>query len=174
MAHACKRSRIPQVRIVRAVRRGQDRGVDSGAAKGWRKVKVIIAGSRSLAGRGHLVTEAVSASGFDITEVVSGTAPGIDLLGEAWAARNEKKVARYPANWSAFGRAAGPIRNKGMAEYADALIAIWDGSSRGTENMMETMRSFRKPVFMMEARSYQTAMHQRGGIVGSRFLDPLL
>jgi len=37
-----------------------------------------------------------------------------------------------------YGNAAGPIRNKQMAEYADALVAVWDGKSRGTKNMIDT------------------------------------
>ena len=41
------------------------------------------------------------------------------------------------AEWIKYGRAAGPRRNKQMAEYADALLAYWDGKSRGTKNMIE-------------------------------------
>ncbi|WP_197026348.1 hypothetical protein [Polaribacter sp. Hel_I_88] len=44
---------------------------------------------------------------------------------------------RFPAEWNKFGKAAGPVRNKEMAIYADALIAFWDGKSRGTKNMIQ-------------------------------------
>ena len=36
-----------------------------------------------------------------------------------------------------FGRSAGPLRNATMANYADALIALWDNKSRGTKNMID-------------------------------------
>ena len=32
---------------------------------------------------------------------------------------------------------AGPLRNEKMARVADALIAFWDGKSRGTKNMID-------------------------------------
>ena len=112
-------------------------------------MKVIIAGSRSLNGMPHLIGMAVSESEFcDIAEVVSGGARGIDALGEEWARLNDKPVRRFPADWGK-GRAAGLIRNQEMAEYADALIAIWDRKSRGTEHMINAMLKRRKPVFIL-------------------------
>lgn len=98
-------------------------------------MKVIIAGSRGVTSY-RTVKDAVRASGFNITEVVSGTAKGVDMLGEKWAQKNKKKIKRFPAIWSLFGYAAGPIRNVQMADYADALVAVWDGKSPGTRNMI--------------------------------------
>jgi hypothetical protein len=72
---------------------------------------------------------------FDITEVVSGGARGVDRLGEEFAVAHHLHVKRFLPNWK-LGRGAGFIRNIEMAEYADALIAIWDGVSRGTAQMI--------------------------------------
>ena len=47
----------------------------------------------------------------------------------------------HPADWDKHGKAAGPIRNAEMAEVADALIAFWDGQSRGTANMISLAKS---------------------------------
>lgn len=99
-------------------------------------MKVIIAGSRTLRSI-SLIEKAVKASGFQITEVVSGAAKGIDELGEKWAQDNGIPFKRFRADWTFHGKAAGPIRNKKMAEYAEGLIAIWDGRSPGTRNMIE-------------------------------------
>lgn len=74
---------------------------------------------------------------FEITEVVSGTCKGVDQLGEEWAERKGIPVKKFPADWSKHGRRAGPLRNREMAKYADALIAIWDGKSRGTRSMID-------------------------------------
>lgn len=82
----------------------------------------------------------VAASSFKITEVVSGAAKGIDTAGEIWCASKGLPLTRFPADWRKHGRAAGPIRNRQMAEYADALILIWDGKSRGSANMLKTAR----------------------------------
>jgi hypothetical protein len=103
-------------------------------------MKVIIAGSRTITDY-QLVEDAVSESGLKITEVVSGRAQGVDTLGEVWAARHSVPVKPFPADWNTHGKSAGPIRNRQMAEYADALILIWDGKSRGSFNMLQTARS---------------------------------
>lgn len=40
----------------------------------------------------------------------------------------------YEADWGKHGKAAGPIRNSKMIADADALVAFWDGKSRGTRD----------------------------------------
>jgi len=99
-------------------------------------MKVIIAGSRRINDYAR-VCKAVIDSGFEVTEVVSGRAKGVDTLGEQYAEEHNLPAKLFPADWGQYGRAAGPIRNGQMAEYADALIAIWNGESRGTENMVK-------------------------------------
>lgn len=107
-------------------------------------MKVIIAGSRNISDY-KLVVETIKRSGYDITEVVSGCATGVDRLGEQWAIANDIPVKEMPADWNRYGNSAGPQRNKAMAEYADAAIVIWDGKSRGTRNMIENMIRRKKP-----------------------------
>lgn len=68
--------------------------------------------------------------------IVSGHATGADALGERYAKEKGFLLEIYPADWSR-GRLAGPIRNEQMAKVSDALIAFWDGLSRGTKNMIE-------------------------------------
>lgn len=113
-------------------------------------MKLIIAGGRDIDDAG-LVQFAIEDSGWgpSVTEVVSGGTPGVDSAGEAIAALHGIRVQRFPAEWHLHGRAAGPIRNEKMAIYGDRLIAIWDGSSRGTKNMIDQMKRLGKPVFVM-------------------------
>jgi hypothetical protein len=100
-------------------------------------MRVIIAGCRDIYDYNE-VLNAVVDSNFNIQAVVSGGAPGVDALGEKYAVAADVPLHIYMANWAEHGRAAGPIRNRKMAENADALIAVWDGKSRGTKNMIET------------------------------------
>ncbi len=72
--------------------------------------------------------------------VVSGCARGADTLGEQWAQERGHEIIRMPADWNKHGKLAGPIRNSEMAKQAEALIAFWDGESRGTKHMIETAR----------------------------------
>ena len=74
----------------------------------------------------------------EIIVIVSGHASGADTLGERYAQERGYETEVYPADWKTNGRAAGPIRNAQMATVADALIAFWDGKSRGTKNMIDT------------------------------------
>ena len=97
-----------------------------------------------------MIDVAVAQSNFKIVRVLSGTARGVDQAGERWAERNNIEFKRYPANWSEEGRAAGYNRNVVMACHADALIAIWNGKSKGTQHMIEIMREQDKPTFVLE------------------------
>jgi hypothetical protein len=109
-------------------------------------MKVIIAGSRNITLWPFTMKSITRESGFDITEVVSGTARGADQMGEEWARNNNIPISRFPANWESYGKGAGMVRNKEMAYYADALIAIWDGISSGTKNMIDNMKKLNKPI----------------------------
>lgn len=112
-------------------------------------MKVIIAGSRN-ATRAD-VRQALDLcpwSGF-ISVVVSGTARGADQEGEQWAEEYGLKVERFPATWEHDGKQAGPLRNIEMAKSADGLIAIWDGQSRGTKNMIENARKLGLRIFLL-------------------------
>lgn len=111
-------------------------------------MKVIIAGSRHIEDD-TLVYRAINQSCFDITEVVSGTARGIDTLGEQWAKAHNIPCKRFPPDWDKHGKKAGILRNVEMAEYADALVAVWDGFSRGTAHMIDSMTLLGKPVYQI-------------------------
>ena len=85
-------------------------------------MKVIVAGSRDFKDyallKEFLDKLVIFRSGF--TEIVSGTASGADKLGERYAQEHNLAIKRFPADWEKYGKAAGHIRNRQMAEYADA------------------------------------------------------
>lgn len=83
-----------------------------------------------------------------VDEVVSGGARGADAAGEVWARRQGCAVEVFPADWELYGRGAGPRRNGQMADHADALVALWDGVSSGTKDMIRQMRRRMKPVWV--------------------------
>ena len=104
------------------------------------KYKVIIAGCRDFADY-ELMKEKcdfyLQNKKKDVI-IVSGHASGADALGERYTHERGFGLETFPANWKVHGRAAGPIRNAQMADVANALIAFWDGKSRGTKNMIDT------------------------------------
>ena len=99
-------------------------------------MRTIIAGSRGLGY--EEVEQAMEICGWKPTVVISGAAVGVDQAGERWARSQSIPVECYPANWNQYGKRAGYVRNKEMAEKAEALVAIWDGQSRGSRHMIDT------------------------------------
>lgn len=109
-------------------------------------MRVIIAGGRDIHSR-VLVETYVDESHFHITEVVYGGANGVDRIGAAIAKHRGIPVIPFKPDWDTHGRAAGPIRNRLMAEYADALILIWDGKSKGSSSMKREAVRAGIPIF---------------------------
>lgn len=85
---------------------------------------------------------------MDSTTVVSGTAKGADKLGENWAELNNIPLEKYPADWNKFGKSAGYKRNTEMANNAEALIALWDGKSRGTKHMIDIATTKKLQIYI--------------------------
>lgn len=115
-------------------------------------MKVIIAGPRDFHDWDKFQECVGQLSNFDVTEVVSGEANGVDAMGERWATASGIPVRLFPADWNANGRAAGPIRNREMAEYADMLLALTyrNKPSRGTSNMIKQAREMGLEVLVYE------------------------
>lgn len=99
-------------------------------------MKTVIAGCRDFNDY-EMAKQFISELPFKITEVVSGGATGADALGERFAKENGIPIRLFPADWKTHKKAAGPIRNRLMAQYADQVVVFWDHKSRGTKNMIE-------------------------------------
>lgn len=101
-------------------------------------MRTIIAGSRGIYDYALLCTILEEDVHWPITEVVCGGARGVDTMGRSWAIEHGVPVKEFPADWKLYGKRAGYIRNKEMAKYAEALVALWDGKSKGTKHMIDT------------------------------------
>ena len=120
--------------------------------------KVIIAGSRGFSNY-KLLREQCNKFLREKRKtnniiIVSGHARGADTLGEKYAQDEGFALEIYPAQWKKLGKQAGYRRNEQMAEVADALIAFWDGSSKGTKHMIDIMNEKNLLVRVVE---YETA-----------------
>lgn len=116
----------------------------------------IIAGSRH-GPNVRDVTEAVRLCGWAPSVIISGGARGGDEAGQHWASMHGVPVVIHKANWNLPGggidRGAGHKRNVKMAERSDALIAIWDGKSPGTNHMIQTALARGLRVYVYRPRS---------------------
>lgn len=110
-------------------------------------MRTIIAGSRDITDY-DIIEDACASCPWEITRVVSGTARGVDRLGERWAKERHIPIDKYPADWDTYKKAAGYIRNKLMADNSEALVAIWDGVSPGTKHMIDLARKANLHIYI--------------------------
>lgn len=114
-------------------------------------MKVVICGPRDFNDYDEVLL-AIEKSEYEITEVVSGGAKGVDSLGEKWARENDIPIKRFLPDWkdlsvpnavvkeNSYGKynaAAGSVSNEKMAFHADAVIAVVHGETRGTADMIK-------------------------------------
>ncbi len=109
-------------------------------------MKLIIAGSKKIEDRAAVFAVLDSFLKFNkVDEVVSGMAVGVDTIGVEWATANNIPVTPFHPDWKGKGKLlAGFARNHEMGDYADVLIAFWDGKSGGTEDMIDYMHNVKK------------------------------
>lgn len=112
-------------------------------------MKFIIAGGRDFTDY-FVLEDTLKTFKNQIDEVVSGDAIGADIYGARWATYNNIPVKHFPADWEHNGSQAGFIRNAEMGQYADAAICFWDGKSKGTKHMIQTMRFLHKPYYVFD------------------------
>lgn len=111
--------------------------------------RLIIAGGRDFVQQSYFDATMVGYTSLHglPEEIVSGKClTGADKMGEELAVKEGIPVKEFVADWDKHGKAAGPIRNRQMAEYADIAIVFWDGKSRGSKNMIDEMNRLNKPV----------------------------
>lgn len=114
-------------------------------------MKVVIAGSRKIRNEAYVrsrIDEILSKWQVPVTEIVSGNAIGPDRIGETYAKMKNIPCRVMPADWSKYGKSAGPRRNTDMAKIADAAIVFWDGESTGTKHMISEMSRLKKPCLV--------------------------
>jgi hypothetical protein len=113
-------------------------------------MKTIIAGSRSVTWDQFVKAMDLCPWTDQITTVISGGAKGADKYGALWAHQRGLDIQIFQAEWQKYGKAAGPMRNSKMADNAEALIAVWDGKSRGTKNMIGIAQKRGLKVFYLD------------------------
>ena len=111
----------------------------------------IIAGSRTVLDYAEVLS-VIKESRFKITKIISGTANGVDKLGERYAMENNIPLERFPAKWDELGNSVGYLRNVEMSKIADALIAIRKNKSKGTSHMIQIATKEGLKIFVKELK----------------------
>lgn len=82
----------------------------------------------------------------ETTEIVSGGARGIDSCARQYAVKNGLKLTEFLPQYDKYGKTAPLVRNVQIIDYADTVIAFWDGSSRGTKFVIDKCRIKKKKI----------------------------
>lgn len=99
-------------------------------------VKAIVAGGRDFKpSQEHLEWLSEVCQRLNVTHIISGGCRGADTLGERFARDNGFDLSVFYAEWDKYGKAAGPMRNRKMAEHADVCILFPGGA--GTRSMLK-------------------------------------
>ena len=104
-------------------------------------MKVAVIGSRNLS-----VDNLGDYLPKETTEIVSGGAKGIDTVAKEYALKNSIKLTEFLPEYSKYKRGAPLKRNLQIIEYADVVIAFWDGKSRGTRFVIENCNKIQKKI----------------------------
>lgn len=121
-------------------------------------MKVAIVGSRGFPSESQVMSRLVTLVRFygNVT-LISGGASGVDTWARQFAANSGLRFEEYRANWEAFGKKAGPLRNLEIVEAADMAIAFWDGESRGTKSSIDLALKLRKHLEVIFPEAAQAA-----------------
>ena len=101
-------------------------------------MKIAIVGSRKIN-----VTD-IERYVSDCEEIVSGGARGVDTCAAEHAKNNGIKLTVFIPQYERYGRAAPIVRNKEIVDYADKIIAFWDGKSKGTLSVIKYAEKVKK------------------------------
>ena len=104
-------------------------------------MKVAVIGSRNLK-----VDDLGKYLPDGVTEIVSGGARGVDTCAREYALANKIKLTEFLPEYDKYGRGAPLRRNITIIEYADLVLAFWDGSSRGTKYVIDNCKKRGIPV----------------------------
>ena len=104
-------------------------------------MKVAIIGSRNL-----IINDLQNYLPQNVTEIVSGGAKGIDICAREYALANDIKLTEFLPEYEKYGKSAPLKRNLQIIEYADEVIAFWDGSSAGTKHVIDNCRKMNKKI----------------------------
>jgi len=80
------------------------------------------------------------------TEIVSGGAKGVDTCAREYALANDIPLTEFKPEYSRYGRGAPLKRNITIIEYADVVLAFWNGKSRGTKFVIDACTERGIPV----------------------------
>lgn len=110
-------------------------------------MKVAVVGSRNIS-----TVDLDAFLPISTTEIVSGAARGVDACARRYARAHHIQLTEFFPDYDTYGRTAPLRRNDEIVNYADLVLAFWDGASRGTQYVIRRCREEGKPVRIFRLR----------------------
>lgn len=104
-------------------------------------MKIAVIGSRNMT-----VNDLGQYLPIEVSEIVSGGAKGIDTCAKEYALAHGIKLTEFLPEYKKYGRSAPLKRNLSIIDYADEILAFWDGHSKGTKYVIEHCHKMNKKV----------------------------
>ncbi len=124
-------------------------------------MRVAIIGSRSV--QLETLHELLALLPRGTHEIVSGGAKGADQIAEQVAQQLALPITVFRPDYTRYQRRAPLERNRSIVRYADYVIALWDGSSRGTANVIDCCIKEYTPVRVVICRNGKIMQTLFGG-----------
>ena len=119
-------------------------------------MKVGVVGSRSFRDYRRMVEELDALDLSVADEIVSGgCGTGADYLAEQYSRYRKHPLKVFKAEWNKYGKAAGPIRNLELIKYCDRVVVFWDGSSRGSADVIARCLELKKEFSIVFFRQFK-------------------
>ena len=103
-------------------------------------MKLAIIGSRGI--KNIDLKEYITS---DVDKIVSGGVKGVDTIAKEFAKSNGIILVEFLPEYEKYGRGAPLVRNEQIVNYADKVLAFWDGKSKGTKHVIEYAKKMNKP-----------------------------
>ena len=103
-------------------------------------MKIAVIGSRNA-----IVNDIGTHLPSGCDEIVSGGARGVDTCAANYARDTGIRLTVFRPDYDRYGRRAPLVRNCEIVDYADEVIAFWDGESRGTYFVIDYCRKTGTP-----------------------------
>ena len=129
----------------------EDNAIEDGDKKAFMAHKLMVCGSRTITAEKFIFSKLDEYLAlYNDLVILSGGARGVDCIGEKWASLHNVAVERFLPDWKKYGRGAGFVRNKQMAEVADYAMIFWDGTSKGTKSVIYFCKKMQKQFKVYE------------------------
>ena len=111
------------------------------------KAKILICGDRYWADKGAISKRL---SQVDNAIIIHGACRGADNLGGIVAKELGFEVLEFPADWTKYGRSAGPIRNRQMLDEKPTLVLAFHNNISKSKGTADTVREAKRRKIPVE------------------------